>query len=802
MASTARLDELKKKFDENPRRYFAPLANEHRKSGDLDQAIALCRTHLPQQPAHISGHIVLAQALFEAGSLDESREIFHTALGLDPENLIALRYLGDIARDAEDVATARSWYQRVLEVDPRNDEIVQLVRDLDAPRSVASADASADAPVAEAARVAEPAPTRAPVARPVEDDPRFAPLSLEDVDFDAAPDAQPATTEEGTAVSRAEQAPDASFDVHGSSSAASPTVGLPMLDAPELDPFDLPASASAESLFDGAGETPHDDIFMADLSGESSSELASQVEPEYAVADAWAAPAPSEAAPPAEPASTEPTSFEEGSFYLESAAVEPPALEVQAETTDATAADEALIAAATAETAAWELPEAPAAHEPVASADVMDAPEVVDAAAPIPVSAPDASVARAEPNEHAAVSAAEAPTAEWRAPDAHDTPAIDVSADDALGLEVMEFVPPSSEVAAPVESLISAEANPLLDRTPELTQAGDASQSATPAAFVTETMAELYLQQGFRTEALAVYRELLARNPTDSSLRDRIDQIESGSMSSIGIAAVSEDVVESAIRRQSAKPPRSVRSFFASLAGRRAPYQPPRELDDTAADVSSFAPVDESPVESEPTELLEPPSPASDLQPAADASSGEGRIAPLLSAAETLASFDPFADATDAASPMMEDAPDAMPNVEPPVLHIGPAASAAPPARDETPARRSLEDLFPDSPVTPRTEAAAQTLATAFGRPEPQGRPTRAASSELSLDKVFRGAPEGSPPADGGFSFDQFFSDARPAGGDVAAPTMSPPETGRSGGTGDAHDIEQFTAWLEGLKKK
>src|SRR5919112_6161687 len=160
MASSARLDELKKKFDENPRRYFAPLANEHRKSGDLDQAIALCRTHLPQQPAHISGHIVLAQALFEAGSLDESREIFHTALGLDPENLIALRYLGDIARDAEDVETARAWYQRVLEVDPRNDEIVQLVRELNAPRQAAADEApSFDEAASEAsAAVAPPEP--------------------------------------------------------------------------------------------------------------------------------------------------------------------------------------------------------------------------------------------------------------------------------------------------------------------------------------------------------------------------------------------------------------------------------------------------------------------------------------------------------------------------------------------------------------------------------------------------------------------------------------------------------------------
>ena len=36
MASTVRIDELKKKFDENPRRYFAPLANEFRKASDIE----------------------------------------------------------------------------------------------------------------------------------------------------------------------------------------------------------------------------------------------------------------------------------------------------------------------------------------------------------------------------------------------------------------------------------------------------------------------------------------------------------------------------------------------------------------------------------------------------------------------------------------------------------------------------------------------------------------------------------------------------------------------------------------------
>ena len=102
MASSARIDELKKKFDENPRRYFAPLANEYRKVGDLDQALFICEAYLPQQPGHMSGHIVYAQTLFEIGRFDDAKTAFGTALALDPENLIALRHLGDIARQAGD----------------------------------------------------------------------------------------------------------------------------------------------------------------------------------------------------------------------------------------------------------------------------------------------------------------------------------------------------------------------------------------------------------------------------------------------------------------------------------------------------------------------------------------------------------------------------------------------------------------------------------------------------------------------------------------------------------------------------
>src|SRR6476661_2677156 len=67
MAASARIDELSSKFDDNPRRYCASLANEYRKAGDLTTAIAICRTQLRHFPSHMSGHVVLGQALFEAG---------------------------------------------------------------------------------------------------------------------------------------------------------------------------------------------------------------------------------------------------------------------------------------------------------------------------------------------------------------------------------------------------------------------------------------------------------------------------------------------------------------------------------------------------------------------------------------------------------------------------------------------------------------------------------------------------------------------------------------------------------------
>ena len=148
MQGSPRIDELRQKFHENPRRYFAPLANEYRKAGDPEQAIAICRAHLAQQPGHMSGHVVYAQSLYDAARVDESRVVFEKALSLDPDNAIVLRYLGDISRQRGDSAEALHWYSRALEADPHDSEVAAYIAELTEPLTEPLTEATEEHPAA------------------------------------------------------------------------------------------------------------------------------------------------------------------------------------------------------------------------------------------------------------------------------------------------------------------------------------------------------------------------------------------------------------------------------------------------------------------------------------------------------------------------------------------------------------------------------------------------------------------------------------------------------------------------------
>jgi hypothetical protein len=106
-----------------------------------------------------------------------------------------------------------------------------------------------------------------------------------------------------------------------------------------------------------------------------------------------------------------------------------------------------------------------------------------------------------------------------------------------------------------------------------------------PEPFVNETMAQLYLQQGYRQLALRVYYQLAESRPDDQTLKARIKEIEAADHaahpdSAPPQAAPHRESTETLRREEpratsediAARQP-SIREFFATL-GRRRPPRP------------------------------------------------------------------------------------------------------------------------------------------------------------------------------------------------------------------------------------
>lgn len=128
----ARIESLRASHAENPARFFMPLASAYREGGDVARAEELLRENLKRHPGYLSAHVLLGRCLADREAFAEARNEFQYVLSVDPQNLIALRSLGDMAAAGGDRDEARRWYGELLAVDPMNAEAKQAMAGLDA----------------------------------------------------------------------------------------------------------------------------------------------------------------------------------------------------------------------------------------------------------------------------------------------------------------------------------------------------------------------------------------------------------------------------------------------------------------------------------------------------------------------------------------------------------------------------------------------------------------------------------------------------------------------------------------------
>lgn len=98
--------------------YWPVRAAKFVATGRYARAVEICREYLPTQPDILSGRIIYARALYLAGQIESAREEFHHVLQLDPDNLVALKFLSDISFSQGDEFSAMANYHRVLQLDP------------------------------------------------------------------------------------------------------------------------------------------------------------------------------------------------------------------------------------------------------------------------------------------------------------------------------------------------------------------------------------------------------------------------------------------------------------------------------------------------------------------------------------------------------------------------------------------------------------------------------------------------------------------------------------------------------------
>lgn len=180
--ATSEIEKLERRYAENPHGLtFAPLAEVHRKNGDVARALELLTAGLELHPNYIPASIVLGRCHQDAGDLAAAEAAFAHVLRLDDENVIALKSLADIGERLERYDDAESWLRRLVSVDRSNEEAREQLRRLELAKNGRPAKAEAPAePVAE--------PPKRPSAEVVAQDPPTIELAVLD-------HAEPALTE-------------------------------------------------------------------------------------------------------------------------------------------------------------------------------------------------------------------------------------------------------------------------------------------------------------------------------------------------------------------------------------------------------------------------------------------------------------------------------------------------------------------------------------------------------------------------------------------------------------------------------
>jgi len=133
MVDSQRIADLRRRIQRDPASIaFAQLAEDLRRAGALDEAVAVCRTGLRTHPGYTSARITLGRALLAANQFDAAHAEFQYVRSNAPDSVAALRGLANIAEQRGQIDEAVALYRAAIRIAPKDPELPRIVSRLSA----------------------------------------------------------------------------------------------------------------------------------------------------------------------------------------------------------------------------------------------------------------------------------------------------------------------------------------------------------------------------------------------------------------------------------------------------------------------------------------------------------------------------------------------------------------------------------------------------------------------------------------------------------------------------------------------
>jgi len=243
VAYTSEIEKLEKRWLENPKgRNFAPLADAYRKAGEVDRAIDLCKAGLERHPDYVSAHIVYARCLIDQKNDPGASDVFRRVLALDPENVLALKILAEIAERGGRFDEAAEWLGRLLAADPMNGDAAEGLA-----RAKAKAAKQAPEPVV---RLVPDMAAHSPPPPPPPTAQAAAPSPLQDLLIEHAAEEPTSPTLDVKGAPADIETFDGTLDFNAVAHSAAKADGIEVQEEVELKPQDLVVEGLAHSQYE------------------------------------------------------------------------------------------------------------------------------------------------------------------------------------------------------------------------------------------------------------------------------------------------------------------------------------------------------------------------------------------------------------------------------------------------------------------------------------------------------------------------------------------------------------------------